>query len=168
VSGCNTGYYDINGAFSDGCECPDTVYGTSCGGATGLGTLNYNDSRTVTSQLPASGSEQAWFVINFPSNGSNPSTAYHPHIALTQGAGEYKFDVQSNCGGALAFTCNTAGDSSNATNLTSFDVQGGGDYGTNTYGAVPAVGTNGQVYIKVHRANTSAVSCNPFTLVISD
>jgi hypothetical protein len=179
--GCNTGYFDINGLYSDGCECPDTAYATSCNSATSLGTLAYNDSRTVTSQLPASGNEAAWFAVQFASNNS---LSYFPQVRFTQGGGEYVFDVLLNCVGALAYACNTAGDAANATHLTNFSVKTtagdpggpGGQCGNNSrtgnctspYNLTPAVGNNGFVYVKVYRANTAAVSCNPFTIVFSD
>jgi hypothetical protein len=187
--GCQGGWFDINKTYSDGCECPDAPYGKSCGAATALGAVGYGgvNSKSVTSQLPAAGTEEAWFEVQFPDSNTNPPGNYHPHIALTAGGGEYLFDVYSNCSNSLAYGplgCNTGGDVGTPQRLLSWDDVGGGAFGapgcgdnsrpcstcdcTSPYSVVPNIGTGGQVFIRVFRANTLAVSCNPFTLVASD
>jgi hypothetical protein len=191
--GCQGGWFDINKTYSDGCECPDTGYSTNCTTATSLTALGYNDSRTVTSQLPASGTEAIWLLVTFPGNNPDPAAnTYNPQIRFTQGGGEYVFDVYTNCSNALAHGCGgppPAGQSEagSPVNLLSYSMiitagnfyapSNGGDCSSNhsnglncsnPYAPEPAISGNEQVYIKVHRANTSAVSCNPFTLVASD
>jgi hypothetical protein len=77
VDTCNPGYYDLNGLFSDGCECAKQgTGGADCAHAVNLGTLPDNGATaSVTGNLVPSGDED-WYQVNAtnPSwqNGCNP------------------------------------------------------------------------------------------------
>jgi hypothetical protein len=178
---CQNGWYDVNKVYSDGCECADTIYGLSCAAATSVPSLVAGDVRNLTSTLPASGTEEIWFAITFAQS-LGPS--YKPHLGFTAGGGEYLFDIYTDCSRHLPQGCFTAGDVSSPVNLTSYDIavtagdQGatGGECGngsvhgncTPAYSPPPAISSSGVVFVRVHRANTNVVSCNSFTLQVTD
>jgi len=180
---CQNGWYDVNKVYSDGCECADTIYGLSCAAATSVPALNAGDVRNLTSVLPATGTEEIWFAITF-STPVGPS--YKPHLAFTSNPNnEYLFDLYTNCARSLVQGCSSGGDVSSPVNLTSYDISPtGGDQGSTTggdcsnrsntgnctppYSPPPAISSNGVVFVRVHRSNTNVVTCNSFTLQVTD
>ncbi len=187
VNNCSSPGVDVNRVWSDGCECTDDAFGKSCGVATSLGVLRVPGQGTPTSTsasgvLPLAG-EENWFQVTF--SDSNISS-YHPKITIS-GDANVKFDV-------FGSSCSTGvqGCADGSANLvTTWEVQGGGDQNapgcpstdnscsgdahpecagrcsaccTSAYSAVGSVGT---VLIRVRR-NTTAVTCNSYTLSVSN
>jgi hypothetical protein len=133
--------------------------------------------------LPLAG-EENWFKVTFVGDVNN--NAYHPHITITSGSDDIRFDVQSgaSCSSGL-LSCPAEGNGA-AANLKNWEVKaspGGNITGvacgagcgpnkcicngcvcTSTgFSPLPFVGT---VYIKVHRV-TGSPTCNTYTLSVS-
>jgi hypothetical protein len=176
--GCSSGFVDVNGTYSDGCECADDGFGKSCGAATGLGNIGIGGSTSKSGVLPLAG-EENWFQVTF--NGSTSNNSYHPHITISStGGDDVRFDVfnGSSCS-AGTLSCPGEGGSA-ATNRTNWEVlaQPGGSAGapgcgnttncntcncTSAFTALPFVGT---VYIRVHRVGGSP-TCNSYTVSVT-
>jgi hypothetical protein len=66
ITSCQSGYFDTNGLYADGCEVNDdtSVTGAVCPGVqTSLGTLALNGTNSWTGLLPNSANSD-WFVVN--------------------------------------------------------------------------------------------------------
>jgi hypothetical protein len=170
---CFNRFFDVNGVYSDGCECLEVSLPTSCGAPTNLGTLGVGDvPRTMTGNLPVNG-EENWFEVVFA---GNTNTAYHPTIALTSNPGNaYQFDVYSDCAfRSLSCQVQNPGDVGNSTGLTTWETfypPSNPPYNTNdprggVFTPIPPVGNNGTVLIRVFRVG--APTCATYTLSISN
>ena len=171
ITACTAGCYDLDGKFSDGCECCDDVYGKSCATATAGGGLSVGAKVVYTGIIgqPTGGD---WFSVTFS---GETNIAFHALVQLTTGGGEFVFDVvQGACVGA-PITCGAEG--GNATGRTTWETSYAGPNpaadpasvsptGASNFQPIAAVGT---VFVHVYRANASgAATCNPFTLTISE
>ncbi len=106
VATCNSGFYDVNGFYSDGCEIADDSHSDSCGGATDAGSVNAGGSTSVSGLLPVS-SDVDWFRVNFPT--SDRPGAGTPSVSFSaRPTGDYYFSVFYNCSGAAA-VCGSGG-----------------------------------------------------------
>lgn len=165
VTLCNGGYYDIDGSYADGCECATAGTSAACAAPTALGALTVGQSAAYTGNLVPAGQE-AWLVVTFT---SNLNYSYHPSVSLTAGASEFKFDLLTNCTGTPAGSCGNEGGSS--TGVTSWEtVYTGGDPGNplGYFQPIPPPGASGTVLIHVYRATGLPVTCNSYTLTISN
>jgi len=161
-SACATGYLDLNMVLTDGCECQNTGAQT-CAAATDVGSIALGSMHTVTNSVPsATGSN--WFTMTFAGTGA---ANYYPHIRLTANPGsQFLFDVVGNCSQAPQACGSETG--KNANGVTDWEVsKTGGVVGGTTYTAVPAVGTAGNVKLRVFRA-PGAVTCDAYTVTISN
>jgi hypothetical protein len=110
----------------------------------------------VQGHLPSSQAD--YFFVSFT---GNSNVGYHPTIILSGDAG-IVFDVysDSNCGSDMC-----------GLSITTWEVYYPPNppqpYGGNSFAAIPNVGANGTVYIKVFRA-TGSPTCNSYTLAISN
>ncbi len=153
---CNPGWANPNLFYSDGCECADSPYAKSCGGASALGTIGVGATPITRSGALPLANEENWFLVTFQ---YTTATSYHPQISLAGGG--FVFDVYTDC----SFTplgCATEGGSS--VDRTSWEVTGGGNSTGLTYAPTPSVGT---VYIRVRRGS-GALSCSSYTLTVSN
>jgi hypothetical protein len=164
INGCNFPWVNVDGVYSNGCECQDLQVGENCSTGTFYGTIGVGGSDSRTGNLP-SPSEENWWIIAFAYT-NQPN--YHPHLNLTSAPGTAMvMDVYSSCGlGAAGFGCNSGGDVANTTGLLSWDVFGGGDptNKSSTYSATPSVGT---VYVRIRQIG-GARTCAQYTLSISN
>jgi hypothetical protein len=158
ITGCNGGFYDVDGSYSNGCECQDTGGSTSCTTPSSLGTLAVTGSTQVSGTLPAAGQED-WFTVTFT---GNTMGGYHPHVFLSSNPGGiFKIDIYQNCTPS-ALGCGIEGGSS--VNLTDwevfYNVFNGGSPG---FQPIPPVGAGGTIFIRVRRT-TGGLSCVGYTL----
>ena len=164
IGTCDSGCYDLDKQYSNGCECCDDKVGKSCGGATALGTLSLGAAALTRTGVLPNPTDGDWYQVNF--NGES-NTAFHGLIQLTAGGGEYIFDIlQGSCGGN-PLSC---GEGGNCTGKTAWEESYSGpnppaDPTNASFTPVPTVGS---VWIHVYRANTSATSCNPYTLSVQE
>jgi hypothetical protein len=183
AGGCQGGWVDVNHSWSDGCECPDDGFGKSCTSASGLGNIGVPGSTSRTGVLPLAG-EENWFIVTF--NGTR-NNSYHPHITISASGGDdIRFDIFTGptCGGGtLSCPSEGGGAAANITNWEEVENQGADQSGlgcgsstvrcnttcncTTGYIAMPVVGSNGTVFIRVHRVFGSP-TCNSYTLSVVD
>jgi hypothetical protein len=159
ITGCTPGFVNVDGTYSNGCECTDSPYGTSCLSATGIGTIAVGGSTSRSAPLPNLNQEN-WFSVTFQYT-SAPS--YHPHIILTVPAGNTMvMDVTTDC--STTFNCVAEGGGV-STARTEWEVTGGGDSSGTGYSPTGSVG--GTTYIRVRRTSGSP-TCGSYTLSISN
>jgi hypothetical protein len=163
ILACTGGHYDIDGTCTDGCECTTSGTSAACLSPSSLGALQVGQTQTFSGNLVPAGQE-AYLTITF--NG-NTNYSYHPHVTMTAGSSEFFFDVLVNCAGA-AIACGTEG--GNSVNVTDWETSytGGDPSQPANFQAIPPVGTNGTVIIHVKRRPGKPVSCNNYTLTISN
>jgi len=159
---CVAGWVDVDGVYSNGCECQDSGNATACATPTAVGTLQLGQMVTKTGNLPRAGQDN-WFQVTFAGTGN---ASYHPKVVLSANPNNaFLFDILDGCGGS-GLAC---GDGGNATNRTIWEVSvTAGDPTGQTYAAVPAVGSGGTVWIRVHRVGGGMPSCDQFQLTISN
>jgi hypothetical protein len=161
ITGCTNGYLDFDKSYANGCECPVSTP-TTCASprSLSLGIAVGSPSVVYTGTLPVAG-QDAWFSVTFLDNSNN---SFHPKITLNGAAqGEFGFDLYANCTGTLLPSCPDG---------TCVDLGSWENYNTDTNSPInnpePLPGTNGTVLIRVYRDNNGAVTCNPYTLTISN
>jgi hypothetical protein len=157
VANCDASHVDLDGVWSNGCECFDDGGGADCGHAVGFGDIHIGgggNSRTGT--LPRS-FQQDWFLVNFPDAGNQ---SYHPSISLSSTDGNIVMDVFNGCGGAYS-GCPEQGSGATA-------IKGWESYVANNASlSIPLVGSGGTMAIRVYRLG-GGVSCTQYTLSVSD
>jgi hypothetical protein len=81
---CQSTWYDVDGTYSNGCECHDTDSGsTSCTTATGIGTVG--SAMTLSGTLVTTVEGADWFSVNFPIVSRGPTLNGTPRIAVSSG-----------------------------------------------------------------------------------
>jgi hypothetical protein len=161
ITACTAGHIDIDGVCSSGCECAASSTSFACVAPTALGTLQVGQTTTYTGNLVPAGQE-AYLSVTFA---GNTSTSYHPHVALTAGSGEFAFDILVTCQGQ-AIGCGIEGGSS--TGRTDWETYYSGGDPASTFIPIPAVGNGGSVIIHVYRRTGKPVTCNNYTLTVSN
>jgi len=164
ITSCNATYYNIDGICGNGCECKSSGTSNSCNMPTALGTVNLGQSVNYTGNLVPAGQE-AWLAVTFT---GNTNTTYHPRIRFTTNPNnEFQFDVLTNCsGGAMA--CGTEGGTSVAITEWETSFTNAPSSGTGYTNVIPPVGVNGTILIRVFRKIGAGLSCNNYTLTISN
>ncbi len=150
VSTCTTGFYDMNGLFSDGCECQADAYGNSVSLATDVGSIALAGSTVRTGNIVPS-SDLDWFRVSFA---MTAACGFHPRVTLNDPSGLLRISVYYS--GGAAVPCGVEG--GNAQGMTTWEVSSLG--GTICYGETV-------FYVQVY-ANGSATSCLPYTLTFSN
>jgi hypothetical protein len=153
----------MDGVCSDGCECATTGTSASCPAPTALGALQIGQSTTYTGNLVPLGNE-AYLSVTF--NG-NMNYTYHPRITLSAGASEFAFDVIANCQGTLIACGVEGGGSSSSTDWEEY-YSAGDPNNVAQFQPIGPVGSNGTVIIHVYRRAGKPVSCNTYTLTITN
>ena len=157
VSGCNSDYYDIDGGYGNGCECGDDGWSTTCSGAdtgtSNLGNVGPGGQLTPIGRLPAGGSQDDWFRVNF-SNSGRPGSGSPTIEFLSNPGGNYRFDIRYSCGSNLC---------TGQTQWTFVDNQAVG--GVNQWNYNPIAWPT-QVYIRVYRVN-GGQNCTDYQLRIT-
>jgi hypothetical protein len=136
IQSCSGNFVDVDGVYSNGCECADDPTeatagnGDTCGAVVVLSTLDEGGSQSVTGKIATSGDED-WYQVQFNDNAdvSGSCDPFRPNITFS-----------SNPGGEFAFQMYTTACAGNApcgtANLTSFDyfsgTTGGNASGTPT------------------------------------
>ena len=149
VGGCDLGWSDFNGLWSDGCECQQFATKHTCGDAEAAGAISVGPGpATLIQGNLTQTSRDDWYNINFAPGG-------HPLVELSVNpGGALRIDVIGSCGSGV-FGCGTEG--GGAGSITSWD----------TY---PSTGTQGMitsVRVRVFRPS-GALDCATYTLRIAD
>lgn len=164
IGTCNSGCYDLDMMYADGCECCDDPLGKTCQAPTGEGQLSLGQSVNVQGQLPAA-NESDWMQVSFSNEGTK---TFHAKITFTANPNnEFVFDLSSDCNGTL-IACGTEGGTCQAkTEWEEFyGSQATGNPGDPNWAPIPALPA---LYIRVYRASGSpAVTCDQWALTISE
>jgi hypothetical protein len=154
---CNSGYFDVDGAAANGCECQDDTASSVCAAATNLGMITTGGSATYSGKVPAVGGSD-WFEVAFPGTGGTPSVDF----SVNDGTA-FRFEVLlDDCANGIA-GCGTAPMPGMATGLTSWtftDNTPGSAFSTRNI-AWPA-----RLFIRVYRVSAGA-SCGGYTLRVT-
>ncbi len=161
IQSCQTGFHNVDGLCSGGCECQASNVSQSCPAPTSLGVVNVGQTLTTSANLVPNG-VVAWYTVTFTGN-TNPN--YHPRVRLTANPGSaFQFDIRTNCSGG-AISCGVEGGVSSAvTDWETFFANGPGGY----YDVIPPVGNNGTILIRVFRKSGQPLTCGQFTLQVSN
>lgn len=162
ISACSGANYNVDGTCTNGCECPSKGTSSTCGSPSALGTVGIGQTITYIGNLVPNGQE-AYLTVTFT---GNTNINYRPRIRITLGATEFAFDILSNCqGNALA--CGVEGGNSTARDNWEVDYASGVTANANLI-AIPPVGNNGTVIIHMYRRSGKPLTCNNYTLTISN
>jgi hypothetical protein len=116
VTGCATGFYDINGSWSDGCECngnDNNEPNDACSQATVMDTALYDSGKTAGIEGIVMGTDVDWFSVYAADTGDGGSGAcdkFNMRVLMTKNPGGVAFDVwRGSCpaGGTNAVCCNS-------------------------------------------------------------
>ena len=106
ISACEGGYYNLNTAFADGCECqlePEEILTQTCGDATFLGNIGDNGSATSATGKIVPVEDSDWFRIKAV-DGADPEgcDTFHLKVRFLKNPNDaYQFDIyQGGCAGA--------------------------------------------------------------------
>ena len=179
IDTCNDGFLDLNGDFSDGCECqvPETG-GPSCDQAEDLGAMNDSGQRLVVRGILQEGQE-AWFRVYAVDSDDAPGPScdtFHFRAYFTENPGDaYRLFVLDGSCDATGF-CDQAGtDFEWYTNYR--EGSGESALGECDCLADPTVNGDGYnqctdnsrvFYIQVVRQPNTTVTCESFQVEISN
>ena len=172
----NLAAYDMNGTYSDGCECTEDATPNSAGSATSLGTVNAGQTLTVTTDAYGHSlnlgpsADVDWFQVSF---GNNNTCGFTPKITLNDASGQLQIDVNTNTAGAT-MTCGAGETPTVSNNVTAWEFRwlpgclvGSAPSGSSL--ADPSVSPAGPTtyLIRVHRKAGAATNfCGTYTLTI--
>ncbi len=169
VSTCNSGYYNVDGSYANGCECHADSVSNSCGSATNLGTVTINGSGSVTANIVPS-TDVDWYKIEFQ---TGATCSFGPKITLTTGGAPVAMQVRATSCSGSGLACSEGGTSSAASGYTSWAFGYTSSCGnhltidptpehTGSFINVPTV-----LYVKVFATGSSS-TCMPYTLQYSN
>ena len=108
VATCSTGYYDVDGGFSNGCECQWDQYDATandCAHAVNLGTLADNGAMATVSGRIVPTTDEDWYRVTLTDSGDSGTMAnpaqdrFHLSVSFTYGDAGLVFDVwRGSCG----------------------------------------------------------------------
>jgi hypothetical protein len=171
---CNTGFVDVDGTFSNGCECVDSTTPHSCASASGsssdVGTVGVGSSKVFTSNGPVVGRDD-WIKVTFLNTKTDKLA--HPKIQFTTNPGSvFQFEIIfGGCGGTTP-VCGSGPDT--ATAKTTWE----GSYLSSASGAPtdpgwapilagaynPTSSNNATVYVRVFYKAGAVATCAPYVL----
>lgn len=169
-----SGYHNLDGVATNGCECQDDAASRSCASATAINggvAIATGSQATYTGKVPVfSASLDDWLLVKFTNSVDYYSRSSHtPWITLSSPSGNLRFEVRSNC--STTRGCATGGGGALATGLTDWALSD--TCGPNGRGdANPCYARVGQpwpsdAYVRVYRIATNASMCEQYTLTAS-
>jgi len=171
VGTCDPGYYNVDNAYANGCECQDDASSTNCAAPTNGGALNAGGSAllpsaTTTGKIPLP-SQSDYYIMTFSQNtdfmmhGTGAPTV----TFAANGGAEFRFEMRTagSCGATGILGCGTG--SSSASGLTSWSftdncTSGGNNCSTRT------TGWPSSVLIRVYRPAVGN-SCSQYQLRVT-
>jgi hypothetical protein len=142
-------------------ECCDDANGKSCGASTVIGALSLGGAAVTASGLITATGQEDWLTVTF---NNNTNLAFHGHIKFTSNPNnEFVFDVAGDCKGTL-LSCGEGGLCQGKTEWEEYYVASQGDPTGQTWAAINI----GIVYIKVYRAAGEGLTCDQWTLSVTE
>lgn len=165
VTSCNSGAYNQNGSYADGCECVADVHPGTCGGAEAIQPtpIPLLGSAQIAGNLVPNGNSD-WYVARFA---GKSTCSYHPRIELVDlsGTGNIRIEVTSDCS-ATHLACSEGGNSTSATTWEfTYSAQCG------TFGVIdPSKQASWPeiVYVRVFSTGAASPTCLPYSLKLSN
>ena len=128
VGSCLSGFYDVDGNPTNGCECADDSHANICSGAEDLGSLSNGASVNRTGKVAPSGGSD-YFRVGFNNTGRGPGQGV-PRVRFTTNEGNvFRMEVTANCS-AGASACGSGG---NASSITDWQFQDNASSGITGY-----------------------------------
>jgi hypothetical protein len=159
ITGCAGNFANIDGTYSNGCECALGSGGALCTSATNLGTISTGGSMSAVGVV-APGSMGRWFRVDFPplASGNRGGT---PRITVSP-APTFQFNVATACSGGTSIVCGMEGGfATSRADMQFWDQSFAGETFSTTPSTWPST-----VYVQVTRA-TPATDCSTFTLTVT-
>ncbi len=132
-----------------------------------LGTLTPGQTLSANGNIAMAGG-QAFVAVTFS---GNLVPSYHPQIALAEGGTEFAFDVLSDCSGSL-LTCpdEEAGtdDAGSGTSTWEEYYADGAAFTSDAFVPIQPAGNNGGVVVRIYRRSGMPLSCNQYSLSVSE
>lgn len=156
---CLTGRVNLNGDYSDGCECTNPSHGTSCATLTPLTGIGAGSSMSVTGFIAPG--EEDWFSASFPFDGTRGPHQGRPQIRLTgESASNFVLDFFRNCS-----TDMSCGEGS-PTGVGSYSFVDEASSGDTAY-SVNGTAWPSTVIFRVRRVVTSGTRCEDATYTVT-
>lgn len=133
---------------------------SDCTMAMNLGILTPGQMVNATGNI-ATMDAQAFVAVSF--TGNNQPT-YHPLITLDDGGSEFAFDILSDCNGVV-LTCDD-GDAMGSSTWEQYYLDAA-DYMRDVFIPIPPAGDDGGVVVRIYRRTGMPLSCNQYSLTVS-
>lgn len=159
------GTKDGGGGGGDAWHCTPMGPPSTCASAMDLGTLSPGQMATASGNL-ASLTGEAYVSVTFS---GNTLAAYHPLITMSSGATEFAFDVLTDCTGTVA-VCDDfeAGVPANLSTWEEFYGDASDFANADAFIPVPPSGNDGGLLVHIYRRSGKPLSCNNYTLTVSE
>jgi hypothetical protein len=154
IESCDQSFFDLNGFFSDGCECNgNDAYepNETCSAAKNLGTLNDNDGFTYKTKLLVEGklvdsTDHDWYRVYAQDSGDSSCDRFNLRVQFLQNPGNgLRFDIhRGGCPNASNGVCCSRTNFNWFTNYKGY-AKNYYSSGMSEYGQCPCT-TNGSVF----------------------
>ncbi|MGZ3424044.1 MAG: MopE-related protein [Polyangiales bacterium] len=185
TAGCSTGFVDVDGIFSNGCECADSTLAHSClsvSSTTGdMGTVAVGSTKSSTNNNPILGRDD-WYKVVFLN--TRTDLLSHPKITFTTNPGS-AFELEIVYGTCGAGTPVCTGSEGSATAKQTWEASYTGSLagvptdpawipiltpltagGPTAY--TPVTATYSTVLVRVSYRAGAVATCSPYTLQFSN
>ena len=176
VTACSPGFFDMDGACANGCECKSAPAVSTCQAPIQIAAIPAGGAPQTTA--PANmvgGVTEAWYSVSFS---DNANVAFHPLISIknTNITGQanpvlFQFDVMSACGVSINGCKQENGNGAPVTAKTQWETFYSGldpMQPRMMFAPIAPPGNNGALLIRVYRAGGAPATCDTFTLSISN
>lgn len=187
VASCQTGKYDIDGNYTNGCECSQSTFPSSCDSAYPASSTSIAiDGSTAVSGNITPQDKVDWFTVSFA---TGASCAYNPKIVLNNNGAPIAMQVLTGtCSAQGSFACSETGTNSGRDITTWEFTYGNNCAADSTNSPTPNNGSglginpnsqsgpfingdnftpSGPIYIKVYSTGSST-TCLNYTLTFSN
>jgi hypothetical protein len=175
TSNCTTGFVDVDGIFSNGCECADSLTPHSCAAAKDLGTLSVGSSKLASSVAPVPGRDD-WYKLTLLNVKDN--NLAHPKLEfITNPGSAFVLEVVPDACGSTSPSCSEGGTATAMTTWESYYISSAGSCGQANYSPIPTLlpssakrsctpvtDVNVTIYFRVYYRTGAAATCAGYTI----
>jgi hypothetical protein len=177
IGSCNTGYFDADGVYGNGCECTQETTepsSTSCGAAYDLGSFQDSGTTTTVSGNIVPAGDEDWYHFSAVDSEDTSCDTFDVEVAFTSNpSGVFRMDVFRNgCGDAdpclnvndyVTWFTNTItgsmaskrGECPCRTSATAYDYN-------------QCSNNSAEFWVRIHRAAGAPMTCDNYTIRISN
>ncbi|MEM9190277.1 MAG: putative metal-binding motif-containing protein [Myxococcota bacterium] len=113
IDSCMGGTFDVDGVYTNGCECADDTSGPNCGAPLNLGPVTSGSVAHSGALMPG---QTDWFRVSFPFSGRPGGGT--PRITVAPMA-TFRLDVRSTCSASNRIRCSV--EMTDSVNITDFE-----------------------------------------------